>query len=375
MMRFRPRLLPLLSCLLALLCAGSCLAQGSHRKVIFDEDTFGPGGSNMQAVLLLLQARDVDLLGITVVSGDGWRDEEVSQTLRLLEIAQRPDVPVIPGAVLPLLNTPERTRRWETLYGKLYYKGAWMESHNDDGTTQLTPRHPDDPYRVPPSPEGTPKLLPSKETAAAFLVRQVREHPGEVTILAGGPLTDLALAVRLDPQLPQLAKELVFMGGSYSPQASNNAFAEEYANAPRLEFNMRFDPEAASLVLHEPWKRIVQVPVDPTTPTFFRPELIKQVAAGKAPFAAYIGRFGQSFPMWDELAVAVWLDPTLIRRSATLAVDIDTSFTASYGDTLSWSPGRGPGLGERPVQVVLEADVPRFEQLVLSLLTAPGARH
>jgi inosine-uridine nucleoside N-ribohydrolase len=165
------------------------------------------------------------------------------------------------------------------------------------------------------------------------------------------------------------------MGGSYSPRASDNAFAEEYANAPRLEFNMRFDPEAASLVLHEPWKRIVQVPVDPTTATLFRPELIKQVAAGKAPFAAYIGRFGQSFPMWDELAVAVWLDPTLIRRSATLAVDVDTSFTASYGDTLSWAPGRGPGLGERPVQVVLQADVPRFEQLVLSLLTAPFSRH
>lgn len=360
--------------LLLLLVAGISVAQtGVRRKVILDQDTFGPGGSNMQAILMLLQAPDVELLGITVTSGDGWRDEEVSHALRLLEIAQRPEVPVVPGAVFPLLNTPERTRRWEALYGRLYYKGAWMESTNDDGTVQHTPRHANAPFQVPVPPEGMPKLQPSKETAAAFLVRQVHAHPGEVTILAAGPLTNLALAARLDPQFAQTAKELVFMGGSYNPQASDNAFSAEYANAPRREFNLRFDPEAASIVLHEPWKRVVQVPVDPTTRTFFRPEFIRQVAGGKAPFAAYVGRFGQSYPMWDELAVAVWLDPTLIKKSAQLAVDVDTSFTASYGDTLSWSPGEGPGLGERPVQVVLEADVPRFEQLALSLLTAPGA--
>jgi inosine-uridine nucleoside N-ribohydrolase len=374
MLRTRP-FLPLLS-LLGLALTAACFgAEDGRRRVILDQDAFGPGGSNMQAILMLLQARDVDVLGITVVSGDGWRDEEVTQTLRLLEIAQRTDVAVVPGAVLPLLNTPERTRRWEALYGRLYYKGAWMEAHNADGTVDVTPRHPDDPYRVPPPPEGLPKLAPSKETAAEFLVRQVRTHPGEVTILAAGPLTDLALAARLDPQFASLARELVFMGGSYDPRASDNAFAEEYANSPRREFNMRFDPEAASLVLHEPWRKITQVPVDPTTATFFRPQMIHEVAGGRAPFAAYIGRFGQSYPMWDELAVAVWLDPSIIRKSATLAIDVDTSFTASYGDSLSWSPGKGPGLGERSALVVLEADVARFEQLALSLLTAPAARR
>src|SRR5205823_3545008 len=72
-----------------------------RRMVIIDQDAFGPAGSNLQAILLLLQASDVEVLGITVVSGDGWRDEEVDHTLRLLEIAERPDVPVVPGAVLP----------------------------------------------------------------------------------------------------------------------------------------------------------------------------------------------------------------------------------------------------------------------------------
>jgi inosine-uridine nucleoside N-ribohydrolase len=372
----RSRRLPLL-CLpvLGLMLAGACLGADARRLVILDEDAFGPGGSNMQAILMLLQAREVRLLGITVVSGDGWRDEEVAQTLRLLEIAQRTDVPVVPGAVLPLLNTPERTRRWEALYGRLYYKGAWTEVHNEDGTVDRTPRHPDDPYKVPTPPEGVARLAASKESAADFLVRQVRAHPGEVTIIAGGPLTDLALAARLDPQFASLARELVFMGGSYNPHASDNAFAEEYANSPRREFNMRFDPEAASLVLREPWRKVTQVPVDPSTATFFRPELIHEVAAGRAPFAGYIGQFGQSYPMWDELAVAVWLDPSLVKRSATLAVDVDTSFTASYGDSLSWTPGKGPGLGERSALVVLAADVPRFEHLTLALLTSPAVSH
>jgi inosine-uridine nucleoside N-ribohydrolase len=339
--------------------------------VIIDQDAFGPAGSNMQAILMLLQAKDVEVLGITVPSGDGWRDEEVSQTLRLLEIAGRTEVPVIPGAVFPLVNTLERTKRWEALYGKLYYKGAWSEVHNDDGTVERTPRHAD-PYLVPPSPEGSPKIKASAEIAASFLVRKVHELPGEVTIIAAGPLTDLALAAKLDPHFAALARELVFMGGSYNPKASDNAFAAEYANAPRLEFNLRFDPEAASIVLHEPWKKITQVPVDPTTRTFFRQEYIREVGRGEAAFASYIAKFGQSYPMWDELAVAVWLDPSLIMKSATLLVDVDTSFTAGYGNTLSWSAGMGPGLGERPVLVVLEVDVPRFERLALDLLKAPA---
>jgi purine nucleosidase len=369
--------LPRLVALLALtLLAGLCGAQesGARRKVIIDQDAFGPAGSNLQAILMLLQANDVDVLGITIPSGDGWRDEEVSHTLRLLEIARRSEVPVHPGAVFPLVNSQQRTRVWEQLYGKLFYKGAWTESWPAEGTARRSPYHAD-PFLVPASPAGTPKIKPSTESAAAFLVRAVHEFPGQVTIIAAGPLTDLALASRLDPQFASLARELVFMGGSYNPVAADNAFAEEYANAPRREFNMRFDPEAASIVLHEPWKKITQVPIDPTTRTFFKPEFFRQLSTGRAPFDAYLAEFGQPYPMWDELAVAVWLDPSIVTRSATLLVDIDTSFTAGYGDTLSWSVGAGPGLGERPVLVVQDVDVPRFEHLTLDLLSRATPAH
>jgi inosine-uridine nucleoside N-ribohydrolase len=340
----------------------------NKRMVIIDQDAFGPAGSNLQAILMLLQAADVDVLGITITSGDGWRDEEVDHTLRLLEIAERPEVPVVPGAVQPLLNSFARTKAWESLYGKLYYKGAWTESWPDQGVARRTP-HPRDPYLVPPSPAGTPRIKAAAENAADFLVREVRRHPGQVTLITAGPLTNIALAAALDPQFASLAKELVFMGGSFNPTAANNSFAAEYANAPRREFNFRWDPEAASMVLHEPWRKIVQVPIDPTTKTFFTPELLKRVSLGSAPFDAYIGQFGQSYPMWDELAVAVWLDPAIVTHSSQLLVDVDLSFTAGYGNTLSWSAGEGPGLGEQMVQVVQDIDLPKFEVLTVDLLS------
>ena len=355
-------------------CPAGSADAAARRKVIIDQDAFGPAGSNMQAILMLMQAKDVQLLGITIPSGDGWRDEEVSHTLRLLEIAQRTEIPVYPGAVFPLLNTQARTKRWEDLYGKLFYKGAWTESWPSEGAVRRTPYHAD-PYLVPASPAGTPTIKAQHESAASFLSRAVHEFPGQVTIIAAGPLTNLALASRLDPQFAALAKELVFMGGSFNPMPADNPFAAEYVNATRREFNMRFDPEAASIVLHEPWKKITEVPIDPTTRTFFKPEFIRDVATGQAPFDAYLGKFGQSYPLWDELAVAVWLDPSIISSSKKLLVDVDTSFTAGYGDTLSWAEGEGPGLGERPVTVVLDADVPKLERLVIGLLKAPTPPH
>jgi inosine-uridine nucleoside N-ribohydrolase len=338
--------------------------------VIIDQDAAGPGGSDMQSILMLLQDKDIDLLGICVVTGDAWRNEEVSHTLRLLEIAHRTAIPVLPGAVFPLLNGRQRTLAWEGLYGKLFYDGAYMSHWPSENTANWTPLHPTRPYWVPPLPEGEPDIHASTESAAAFMLRMVHEHPHQVTIIAGGAMTDLALAAKLDPQFAALAKQLVFMGGSFNPVPADNPFAQEYDNNPRQEFNMRFDPEAASITLHQPWASITEVPVDPTSPTLMSRKLLGEVAKGAAPFDHYLGRFGQVYPLWDEAAVAVWLNPSVITRQKTLLVDVDTAFTANYGATLSWPVGAGPNLGERLVNVVFAVDVPKLDRLVVRLLTA-----
>jgi len=110
---------------LFVLLAG-CVAFAQPRgKVIVNEDCSGPGGSNMQTQMLMIQSPQVEVLGITVVSGDQWRDEEVAHTLRLLEIMGRTDIPVVPGAVFPLVRTREESQLWQQRYGKVAYAGAW----------------------------------------------------------------------------------------------------------------------------------------------------------------------------------------------------------------------------------------------------------
>src|SRR6266850_99009 len=102
--------------LLILLLTTLATAQ-PRRKIIINQDCSGPGGSNMQTLLILLQSPEVEVLGITVVSGDQWRDEEVARTLRLLEIIGRTDIPVVPGAAFPLVRTREEARLWQERYG------------------------------------------------------------------------------------------------------------------------------------------------------------------------------------------------------------------------------------------------------------------
>ena len=361
----------LAAALTAFLLASGAASQAAdgRRLVIVDQDMFGPGGSNMNSVLMLLQAPDVDVLGIVVSSGDGWREEEIAQTLRMLELVGRPDVPVYAGAAFPLLNSAARMKAWERRYGPLVWKGAWTESFGG----QPRADYHADPFLVPPLAAGAPSLKAQAESGVDFMVRTVRAHPGRVTLWMGGALTDLALATRLDPGFAAAARELVFMGGSFNPVAADNSFADEYAHSPRREFNMLWDAEAASAVLHEAWPRVVQIPVDPTTRTFFRKELYAEIGHAATPVAGYVARYGEGFPMWDELAAAVWLDPSLVRRSQKMLVDVAAGDGADYGSTLSWPLGRGPGLGEREVDVVLDVDVPRFERLTVQLLSAGKA--
>ena len=338
------------------------LAASPRRKVIIDQDAFGPGGSNLQAILMVIEAPNVDVLGITIESGDGWQKENVAHTLRMLELVGKPEVPVVGGATFPLVNSEEETRRWERLYGKLPYKGAWMESWPNYNTVKRAPHHPAG--FVPPLPEGEPHLKPSRETAAEFMIRMTEQYPGEVSILAMGPFTNIALAQRLDPGFAARAKELVFMGGSLNPQQpKEDEFSMQFINNPRVEFNVRWDPEAAKIMLHGAWKAITMVPLDATTDTHFTAELLAEVASKETPVGRYLSKYGEAgYPMWDEVAAAVWLDPSISRHNDKLAVDVDIGHGANYGATLSWPVNGGPGLGEQVVSVVRHVDVNRLER-------------
>ncbi|HBK47545.1 MAG TPA: nucleoside hydrolase [Xanthomonadaceae bacterium] len=337
------------------------------RLLIYDDDVWIFNIPQLMA----LQAPDVHVLGLTITSGSGWHDENVAHALRLTEIAGRTDVPVVPGATFPLVNSEKMTERWEALYGKLVWKGAWMKQWVEN-TEQLMPSyHAHD--VVPDLPEGNPTVKPANEIAANFMLRMVHRYPGQVTILATGPMTNLALAQRLDHRFAALAKELVYMGGSLNPHQqlaslAARQFAREFVHSPRREFNFRWDPEAASITLRAPWNKITMVPVDPSTHTELSPALLERMTRADTALTRQLRLHETGFPLWDELAVAAWLDPSLIKRSVQAFVDVDTVFGPGYGDTLSWAPGYEPGLGENLQQIVQELDMPRFERLLVELM-------
>jgi purine nucleosidase len=357
MMR-KAKLLVLIICLVA-----ACAAQ-PRRKVIINEDASGPGGSNVQTIALLVQSPQTEVLGITIVSGDQWRDEEVAHTLRLLEIMGRTDIPVVPGAEFPLVRRREETQLWQQRYGKVAYAGAW-----DD-------RWWHEPSVVPQLPEGQPTTKPSGEDAAHFLIRMVRKYPHEVTIYEGGPMTNLALAISLDPEFPALAQQLVFMGGSLNPQSDS----PEFVNNPRHEFNFWFDPEAAEIVLRAPWEKIVCTPTDISVKTQMTPAMAKQIEAAATPLARYIAHFamfkGGAGTMWDELAAEAWIDPSIITKSETRYMGINLDRGAGYGDTLTWngkdSFGKeDPRPGAQPVEIQMDLDSAKFYRTFVSLMSAP----
>ncbi|HKH98545.1 MAG TPA: nucleoside hydrolase [Candidatus Sulfotelmatobacter sp.] len=338
------------------------------RKVIVDQDARGPATTDQQSILFFLQSPDVETLGITVVSGDMWRDEEVAHTLRMLEIIGRTDIPVVLGAVFPLINREEAMIRWESIYGKVSYKGAWNRKPTGDGVRGTY----HGPYEVPPLVEGNPTTKPSQEDAAHFIIRMVHKYPHEVTIYAGGPLTDIAEAISIDPQVPDLAQELVVMGGSIAP-----IVPEDWVPENRREFNFWWDPEAVHIVYTAPWHKITDTTVDISVKTWLKKAMIAEIAKSPNAAAQYLAKYADEEFRWDELAAAAWLDPSIITKETQLYMDIDYWHGAGYGNTLAWVPGTQPSLGEQLVHVPLELNLEKFDKMFVDLMTraTPGRRE
>ena len=339
-------------------CMFSALDAQEQRYVIADQDASGPAGSDMIALLVFLQSPQVKLLGITVVTGDAWRDEEIAHTLRLLELIGRTDVKVYAGAEYPIVRTQEATKMFAKLYGKANWNGAWTEGWHAASV-------------IPPMPEGTPTTKPAPEDAAHFMIRMVHQYPHQVTIYGAGPMTNIALAVRLDPQFAELAKELVVMGGSLNPLTED----PEFENTPRHEFNYWFDPEAASITLRAPWAKITDTTVDASIQTRPNEAMFAKWAQMNTPAAHYLTRYTTrplSSYMWDELAAAAWLDPAIVKRERFVYMDVNTLQGPGYGDTLVWTDRDKPELTLQKVHAQMDVDFPRLQKKLDELFSKPA---
>ena len=344
-----------------------CIAASAQtpRLVLIDQDGSGPAGSNQMAMMVLLQSPQVKVLGITMVSGNAWEPEEVQHTLRMLELTHHTDVPVVPGAVFPLVRTQAETMQELAVYGSYAWLGAWGDVAQK---TSLEPYHP--PFAVPALLEGAPTTRPLGEDAAHFLIRQVRAHPHEVTIYAAGPLTNIALALRIDPEFAELSKGIVIMGGSLTPATDD----PEFVTDPRHEFNFWFDPEAAHIALTAAWPRIDLTTVDISIKTHFTKEMLAEIAKSNSPAAQYLAKYSVEFYyLWDELAAAAWLDPKIITKEQTMYVDVDLARGPNYGNVITWSETTKPQRPMTPAHVQQDLDTARFYKLFVGLMQAEPA--
>jgi purine nucleosidase len=371
--------------LILLLTAASAAAlppgTAQKRMVLIDQDGSGPGGSNQMSMMVLLQAPNVDVLGITMVTGNAWRDEEAQHTLRMLELIGREDVPVALGAVYPLVRTQQETRLNTALVGQVAWLGAWGQklaaltvpaggTASDAASVAVQPPIPG-PWDIRPLEEGQPHITAITEDAAHFLIRQVRAHPHQVTVYAAGPLTNVAIAIAIDPHFAELTRGLVVMGGSLNPQTDD----PEFATTPRHEFNFWFDPEAARIVLRAHWPRIDVTTVDVSIKAMFTQAMLDEIARSPNPAARYVAKYSQErYYLWDELAACAWLDPGIITKTRALYMDVDISHGAAYGETLTWSEALKPAVDLQIVQAQVDLDLQKFTRMFVDLMSAPSPR-
>jgi purine nucleosidase len=289
---------------------------------ILDTDT---AQDDCVAILLGILDPVADLRAVTMVAGNVGFDQQVANAMMTLSVAGAlGDYPVYLGCRRPMV------REWvsaENVHGD----GAGGLSMDMDG------------------------LSPESEHAVDALLRLTAESPGELNIVAIGPLTNIAMAVVKDPSFPTRVKHLFIMGGSNNARGNITAAAE---------FNFYVDPDAAKIVFQAGFE-ITVVPWEPLTiqDALFTREQMADIGAQPSPVAKFfrqvceatlefdesVGIHGSSHP--DSLTVAVMLHPALVTKSAPYAIDIeaDSELTRGYS-AMSWGIH-----GLRPNARVIEA--------------------
>ena len=323
-----------------------------QRRLLVDTDS-AVFNDDAAALAMLVRRRDLfELLGVTVVAGNHTVPQGAEHMLHLLELTGAADVPLHLGALAPLVNTAQRAARWEAEWGPIGFKGAFAA----------------EPGVRPPHGGRFASTRPRSSDAVAFLIETIELHPDEVTLVALGPLTNVALALRRRPDLAPRIGSLVFMGGN--ARVPGNV-------TPAAEFNFWFDPEAAAAVLAAPIPRIVMFGLDITNHAPLHKTRFDRIVAVDTPLTRLMRYdMGPRFDadpaatayVWDCITAAWLVDPSIVTVSEGLPITVDTTFGPTCGATVVGPDGADGG---RRVEVMLDLDVERFYALYSDLLTRP----
>ncbi len=323
-------------------------ASAEPHKVIFDTDFGMVPQDDGYALMLALHSPELEILGITTVAGNWSLEQGTADVLRLLEIAKREDIPVYAGANMPLMHEPSE-------YARTTYGSWWSDAP------------------ATPPPGGFAAKQAESLGAVEYIIDTVESQPGEVTILAIGPLTNVAMALRHAPGLAAKVKQLVIMGGAvaFLPDGAGNM-------TPGAEFNFWVDPEAAKIVLRSGIP-IQLSPLNVSRKSNMNRGWFEKLVAVETPFTKLIrergGRLYEDDPelvvhMYDQIAVASLIDPSLV-TTTELYVDVDANPGISYGTSLG-SPRLWPGAeGARKIAVQHELDWVRFIEMFIERVAQP----
>lgn len=314
------------------------------------------------AMAAQLQAQSaLQIMGLCVVSGNDWLPQEAAEALKAVErLGIENTVGVYQGADTPL-DRDVVSARAQAVTGNGYlgaYDKPW----------------PAGPADLLPPPDGFASHTAARETLAAdFIAETVRVHPHEITLLAIGPLTDIAAATTAHPDIIGLIKEIVYMGGAFDVPGNTTATAE---------FNWWFDPTAAHQVLRLPVRHVI-LPLDLTDSVVLTKPIYDQIASAANPtavtelFRQEIDRPGltgtrgfENNPryteyIWDATALAYLTDPSLVTESHEAYVDVDPFDGRSYSDTSPTHAGR------KKATIITRFDNARFFDFYVDLLTRP----
>jgi inosine-uridine nucleoside N-ribohydrolase len=330
----------------------------AQEKVILDTDMVELFDDGV-AMMMLARSEKIDLLGVVTVAGNVWEPEATSYALRQLEIIDRTDIPVYAGTRHPLRAGRYETMKTEReLFGQLNWMGAFNRQEPSDYLSL-------EPDRLPYG--GYPKLKPKDQHGVQFLIDMITANPGEITIVAIGPLTNIAIAIRLEPKIITLIKRIVYMGGAFEVPGNMT---------PAAEFNWWFDPEAAKMSVRAPFVDQLIVGLDVCEKYNFDKTIFDRITAIKTPLTTFfLDKYGPVFKnnskhssfVWDTIAAAVVIDSKIITKEETRWIDVNADYTLDYGRSLSYKK-QGP-VGTQKARILFSINEERFWNLMVALMT------